>query len=45
MTYMLRDVPPPLWAAVKARAATEHRSLRSLLLALLQAYIDGRVAL
>ena len=34
-TYLLRDIDPTLWERVKARAVTEGRSLRGLILWLL----------
>jgi len=38
VNYVLRQIDPELWEAVKARAAEEGRSLRFVLLALLRAY-------
>lgn len=42
-SYILRDVDPDLWARVKARAETEGRSLRGLILWLLTKYADGKI--
>lgn len=41
--FLLRDVPDSLWQRVKARAETEGRSLRGLILWLLAKYADGKV--
>jgi len=43
MTYMLRDVPPELWAEVKGKAAHEMVPLRALIIRLLRAYVAGQV--
>ena len=39
-TYTLRAIPPELWAAVKAKADAEGRTLRAVLLRLLVAYVQ-----
>lgn len=41
--YILRNIDPDLWKRVKERAAAEGRSLRGLILWLLQRYADGKV--
>ena len=45
MTYILRNLPPELWTRFKARAAADGWPLRALLLALVTAYVEGRVPL
>jgi hypothetical protein len=42
-TYLLRDIDPTLWERVKARAGTEGRSLRGLILWLLAKYAEGKI--
>lgn len=42
-SYILRNIDPKLWESVKARAETEGRSLRGLILWLLTRYADGKV--
>lgn len=42
-TYLLRDIPPALWARVGRRAKRDGLKLRSLLMALLEAYDEGRL--
>lgn len=44
-SYILRTIPPDLWAAVKQRATSEGTPLRQVLLFLLRAYADGAVSL
>lgn len=41
--YILRDLPPDLWAEVKARADREGKPLRAVLLQLLADYAAGKV--
>jgi hypothetical protein len=41
--YILRDIDIELWTRVKERAASEGRSLRGLILWLLQWYAEGKV--
>jgi hypothetical protein len=41
--YILRDIDTDLWARVKERATREGRSLRGLILWLLQRYADGKI--
>ena len=48
MTYMLRLTHPEnleLWQRVKTRAAVDGWPLRSLILALLRGYADGRLTI
>jgi hypothetical protein len=40
MTYLLRAIDPELWAAVRARATGEGRTIRYILLTLLQRYVQ-----
>lgn len=40
-SFMLRQIDPDLWRRVKARAALEGRTVRSVLLDLITAYADG----
>jgi hypothetical protein len=42
-TYLLRDVDAELWEKVKARAATEGRNMRWVLLRLLESYVERGV--
>jgi hypothetical protein len=44
-SYILRSIPPDLWASVKLRATTEATPLRQVILFLLRAYADGEVSL
>ena len=39
MPYPLRDVPPKLWAQVKAKAAEEGHTIRFVILRLLMRYV------
>jgi hypothetical protein len=39
----VRDIDDGLWARVKARAKAEGRTIRGLILWLLQRYADGKV--
>ena len=39
-TYLLRDVPGALYAAVKSRAKSEGRSVRLVVLELFQMYVN-----
>ena len=39
MTYLLRDIPDDLWVRVKQRAAKDGRSLRFVIVVLLQQYV------
>jgi hypothetical protein len=41
--YTLRDIDTDLWTRVKERAATEGRSLRGLILWLLERYAAGKI--
>ncbi len=38
--YLIRQIDSALWAAVKARAAREGRTVRGLILLLLQRYVQ-----
>jgi hypothetical protein len=42
-SYILRNIEPKLWARVKARAAGDGISLRSVAMALLTAYADKTI--
>jgi len=44
-SYILRTIPPDLWAAVKVRAQGDGTPLRQVILFLLRAYADGEVSL
>ena len=37
-SYILRDIPPELWKAIKIKAVEQNRPIRELLLELLQDY-------
>jgi len=37
-SYLLRDMPPTLWTSVKQRAKSERRTVRGVLLDLLELY-------
>jgi plasmid stability protein len=39
-SYIIRNIPIALWAEVKARAASEGRSIRWLILRFLEAYAE-----
>jgi hypothetical protein len=39
--FIIRDIPPALWARVKAQAALEGHPLRWVLLRLLELYATG----
>jgi hypothetical protein len=41
--YILRDIDTDLWARVKERAALDGRSLRGLILWLLERYAEGKI--
>ena len=41
--YILRDIDRDLWARVTVRATSEGRTLRGLILWLLQAYVRGKI--
>jgi hypothetical protein len=43
MLYALRNVSAELWRMVKARAAREGRTIRGVILLLLQHYVDHGV--
>jgi hypothetical protein len=43
VTYLLRDVDDGLWQAVKAKAASQGKSIRDVLLEVIGAYLSGRV--
>lgn len=38
MTYLLRKIPADIWLRVKKRAATEGRSIRFIIISLLERY-------
>jgi len=40
VNYVIRQIDPELWKAVKACAAKEGRSIRFVILGLLQLYVD-----
>lgn len=40
LTYLLRDMPPDLWDTVQARAKSDHRSVREVILACLEIYAE-----
>lgn len=40
LSYLLRDIPPKLWASAKRRAAKERRPLRWIILDLLTRYAE-----
>lgn len=42
--YILRRVPPEVWAAFKAKARADGLEMRTLLLLLVRAYAEGKVA-
>lgn len=42
-TYLLRNIDPDLWERVKVRATSEGRSLRGLILWLLERYAAGKI--
>lgn len=42
-TYILRTIPPELWARVKARSESDQIPLRAVILALLDLYASRRV--
>ena len=42
-TYILRDLPPDLWARAKERAQADGWPLRPLFLQLLEDYATGRI--
>jgi hypothetical protein len=42
-SYILRNIDPDLWERVKVKAVSEGRSLRGLILWLLEKYADGKV--
>lgn len=41
-SYLLDRIPADLWAAARARAKREQRSMREVILQMLITYIDGR---
>jgi hypothetical protein len=43
MPYILRDAPADLWSQFTTKAKAEGWPLRALFLALMQAYVTGRV--
>jgi hypothetical protein len=40
MLYALRNVPDALWKSVKSRATSEGRTIRGVILLLLQHYVE-----
>jgi hypothetical protein len=42
-SFILRNIDPDLWLRVKARAESEGRSLRGLILWLLTKYAEGKI--
>ena len=42
-SYILRNIPDDLWVRVKARAESDGRHLRGLILWLLTKYADGEI--
>lgn len=40
MLYALRNIPADLWTAVKARASSEGRTIRGVILLLLTSYVE-----
>ncbi len=40
-TYILRDIPPDLWRAVKIKAVTTGESIKSIILRLLAEWAKG----
>lgn len=44
-SYLLRDIPPDLWAQAKAQADAQGVTMRGVLLLLLQAWAAGDVTL
>lgn len=43
-SYILRNIDPKLWAKFKARAAETGIPMRALMLILVEAFVDGRLA-
>lgn len=42
-SYVLRQIPPELWARFKSRAQYEGIPMRALVLKLIEAYADGQI--
>jgi hypothetical protein len=42
--YILRNIPPDLWARFKARSEADGIPMRALVLLLIEAYADGKVS-
>lgn len=42
-TYLLRDVPPSLWAKVRAHAKAKGMSVRALVIRLLTRCVNGEI--
>ncbi len=43
LSYILRNIPPDLWARVKTRAAVDEMPVKAILFKLLEMYADFRV--
>jgi len=43
--YVIKSIPPALWSAVSERAVVEQRSMRWILLTLLERYEKGGITL
>lgn len=43
-SYLLRNIPPDLWARFKARSEVEGIPMRALILLLIEAYATGEVS-
>jgi hypothetical protein len=44
-SYILRTIPPDLWARVKARSQAEGVPLRAVILKCLELYAEGRLSI
>jgi hypothetical protein len=42
---MIREIDPAFWARIKAKAAVEHISVKTLVFALLTAWLRGKVTI
>jgi hypothetical protein len=44
-SYILRSIPPELWARFKARSESEGIPMRALMLKLIEAYANGDITI
>ena len=43
-SYVLRNIPPDLWARFKTRSVADGIPMRALVLLLIEAYVNGQIS-